>query len=27
MVLRGGLAKRVKVVFEEIAERYEFGLG
>jgi putative transposase len=24
MVLRGGLAKRVKVVFEEIAERYEF---
>ena len=24
MVLRGGLAKRVKVVFQEIAERYEF---
>jgi len=24
MVLRGGLARRVKVVFQEIAERYEF---
>ena len=24
MVLRGDLAKRVKVVFQEIAERYEF---
>ena len=24
MVLRGGLAKRVKAVFQEIAERYEF---
>ena len=24
MVLRGGLAKRVKAIFQEIAERYEF---